>query len=95
MKGGVFTNMDNKNAVKQAKLLLADIRKKLDRWNERSQFVIRGVNNLSRSDLDTLQLYAETFIENNGYGFQGLMRPLSGVKAVLDKYGIVEQINNY
>jgi hypothetical protein len=92
---GVFANMDNKNAVKQAKRLIGDIRKKIASWNERSQFKLRGVNNLSRSDLDTLELYAQTFIRNGGYGFSGLMQPRGSIKAVLDKYGLVEQIENY
>lgn len=36
------------------KKLRNDINKKLDNWNERSQFTLGGVKNLSRSDMDIL-----------------------------------------
>lgn len=65
--------MFNKNA------LLKTINEKLNKWDERSSFSIRGVNNLSRSDLGTLELYA-TY---NG----PLMRPVGGVRQVLEKFG--------
>jgi len=63
-----------------------DIEKKLANWNERSCFTVKGVKNLSKSDLDTILLYVEQYEK---YGsFKGLMQPIGGVKAVLDAYGI-------
>ena len=41
---------------------------------------IKGVKNLSRSDLDSIELYATS----GGYG---MMRPSGDVLAVLEKYG--------
>lgn len=62
------------------KRLEQDINKALDNWNERSSFRIRGVKNLSRSDLDTILLYVET-------GGRGLMKPVGYVAEVLEKAG--------
>lgn len=73
-----------KNAVK----LINDIKGKIKNWNERSSFTLKGVKNLSISDLDTLQMYAEAYISSNGYGFDGLMEPLGNIKKVLDAYNI-------
>ena len=78
----------NKN-IKGAEKLIKDINKKRLNWNERSMFTIKGVRNLSVSDLDTIELYANTYIRNGGYGFPGLMNPLGEVKEVLQKYNLV------
>ena len=50
------------NKRKAALKLLSDIEKKIAKWNERSSFTLKGVKNLSMSDLDTLQLYANTLL---------------------------------
>lgn len=76
------------NKVANAQKLLKDIDSKLSNWNERSQFRLKGVGNLSRADLDTLTLYAEAYIRSGGYGFPGLMEPRGSIKEVLDKYGV-------
>jgi len=65
--------------------LITDIEKKIINWNERSMFSIKGVKNLSRSDLDTIQLYAAAYVGNS---ISQLMPPRGGVKEVLEKYGI-------
>lgn len=46
---------------------------------------IKGVKNLSRSDLDAIELYAET-IDRTG-SHNGLMTPRGGVAEVLKKFG--------
>lgn len=69
--------------------LKKEIEKKLANWNERSLFTIKGVRNLSRSDLDTLVLYADQY-ERQG-NLDGLMPPVGGVKEVLKAYGIIER----
>lgn len=79
----VGTNIEN--AIK----LIKDVNKKLEKWDERSNFTVKGVRNLSMSDMDTIVLYAETYIRNGGYGFTGLMKPLGGVEKVLSKYGLI------
>jgi len=74
-----------KNAVK----LIKDIDKKKSKWNERSQFKIKSVGNLSFSDLGTLELYANQYIsnaENGRTGFNGLMQPRGNIEKVLSKY---------
>ena len=76
------------NKVVNAQKLLKDIDSELSNWNERSQFCLKGVGNLSRADLDTLTLYAEAYIRSGGYGFPGLMKPLGEIREILEKYGI-------
>lgn len=67
--------------------LISDVNKKLANWNERSTFTLKGVRNLSRSDMDVLLLYAEHY---NQYGsFDGLMDPVGGIKDVLTAYGLI------
>jgi hypothetical protein len=73
--------MDNIKKLRQ------DIKKKLDNWNERSNFTLKGVKNLSKSDLDTIELYAD-IIEKQG-NYNGLMKPLGAVAQVLQAYNII------
>lgn len=77
---------------KNAEKLIKDIDKKIRNWDERSQFKIKGVSNLSRADLDQMKLYAEFFIRNGG-SFSGLMKPMGSLKEVLDAYGITEEFS--
>lgn len=64
-----------------------DIEKKIRTWNERSCFTLKGVKNLSKSDLDMILLYAQ---QTDGYGnFPGFMPPRGGVKDVLTAYGLM------
>ena len=62
-----------------------DIEKKISEWNERSTFSLKGINGLSKSDLETLKLYART-IELNGTCEGFLMAPRGNIEAVLKKY---------
>lgn len=73
--------------VKAAEKLIKDIEGKIAKWNERSQFTMKGVKNLSRADLDMLELYAKTYIQNGG-SFNGLMEPMGEMKEVFEKYDI-------
>lgn len=66
--------------------LRKDIDTKIKKWNERSNFTLKGIKNLSRSDLDTILLYADTYDRTGS--FSGLMKPLGEVARVLDAYGI-------
>lgn len=74
--------------MENAKKLINDINLKLKKWDEKSNFTIKGVKNLSRSDLDTLVLYAQQYIMSGGYSFSGLMEPFGDIKKVLSKYDI-------
>lgn len=53
--------------------------------NEYRTSTIKGVKNLSRSDLDTIELYAKTIDRQGSY--YGLMDPVGGVAEVLRKFG--------
>lgn len=53
--------------------------------NEYRLSTIKGIKNLSRSDLDTVELYAQTFERTGRY--DGLMQPRGNVKELLDRYG--------
>lgn len=70
--------------------LKTDIKKKLDNWNERSCFTLKGIKNLSRADLDTIELYADTIARQGNYS--GLMKPLGTTAQVLQAYGILEEV---
>lgn len=73
--------------VKNCEKLIKDIENKIEKWNERSQFSIKGVKNLSRADLDTLVLYADTMKDTGS--LYGLMEPLGSIKEILQKYNIL------
>jgi hypothetical protein len=77
----------------QAFTLIKDVKKKLDTWDERSQFKMKGVGNLSRSDLDSLVLYAQAFVRSNGQGFDGFMEPRGDIAKVLKGYGMIKEEN--
>lgn len=78
--------------TKEVNNLIRDINNSRERWDEISQFTLKGVGNLSVSDLDTLELYAETYA-NNGGSFQGLMQPLGEIEQVLTAYGIKDKFS--
>ena len=63
--------------------LIADVNKKIDRWNERSQFTLKGVRNLSRSDMDDLLMAADCFKRGNTE-----FRLYGDTLAVWEKYGL-------
>lgn len=69
-----------------AKKLIKDVDKKIDNWNERSQFKMKGIGNLSFSDMETLKLYAE---EKLRYGnINNLLKPMGNIAEVLKTYNI-------
>ncbi|HHW79627.1 MAG TPA: hypothetical protein GX742_02360 [Acholeplasmataceae bacterium] len=69
-----------------AKQLLKDIQEKFMNWDERSQFKMKGVGNLSVADMDSLELYAKEFIKMGN--IDHLMEPLGGKGKILAMYGI-------
>lgn len=71
--------------------LLKTIQTKIENWDERSQFKIAGVGNLSISDLEIIKLYVEEYIQSGRTSFGSLMDPVGEVKEVLDHYGIVSK----
>lgn len=72
--------------MKNAEKLIKEVNKKIDNWNERSQFKMAGAKNLSRSDMDTIILYAETYLRNGS--INSLMNPRGEIELVLNKYGV-------
>ena len=71
--------------TKAAEKLIKDIEAKILKWNERSQFTLKGVKNLSRMDMDMIEMYAKAYIRNGGE-FHGLMEPMGEMKEVFEKY---------
>ena len=69
-----------------AEKLLKDIENQFNKWDERSQFKMCGVGNLSVSDLETLEYYAEEYL-NRGT-IDHLSKPLGGLDKILESYGI-------
>ena len=61
-----------------------DIKKKLDRWNERSLFTLKGTKWLTKSDMDTLLVCCDWYDRHGS--LEGIaLSP--GVKQVLKSYG--------
>ena len=75
--------------ISNAKKLLSDIAKALNDGQECRTRTIRGVRNLSVSDLQTLKLYAETILKYGSY-HPYLIKPLGGVAEVMAKYNLLE-----
>lgn len=76
--------------IKKAQTLLSDVRAKLSDGLEYRTRTMKGVKNLSFSDLQTLELYAETIIKEGHYS--GLLRkPLGGVGRCMAKYNLIEE----
>lgn len=67
------------------KKLRNDIQKKLNAWNERSSFTLKGVKNLSRSDMSTLLMFCDQY-DATGSVSGCLLR--GSLKNVLYKYGL-------
>lgn len=53
--------------------LRADVNKKLDTWNEHSMFTLKGVRNLSRSDMDDLLFFADMLELHGANDFHFMM----------------------
>lgn len=77
--------------IEGSNLLIRDIKIKRDNWDERSQFKLKGVGNLSRADLDDLELYACACLNSSGYSFSPYREPSGDIKKILDAYGIKER----
>lgn len=61
--------------------LIRDVEKLIDK-NEYNTVTIKGIRNVSRSDLETVKMYAEKGPEN-------FMRPHGNVEKILQKYNII------
>ena len=74
--------------IKNAEKMIEIIEKKKKKMEYRTS-TLKGVSNLSRSDLDSVILYARTFIRSGGTGFPGLMEPRGTTEELLQKYSII------
>ena len=74
--------------MRNAEKLIKTINEKLEKWNERSSFTIKGIKNLSLSDLEIILMYANEYIKSDGKNFGNLKLPLGSIKDVLKKYNI-------
>lgn len=77
--------------VKKAEKMIKDV-ENLILNNEYNTVSLKGVRNISRADLDTIQMYGETFIRNNGFGFSPYVEPSDNVEKVLTKYGVTDNV---
>ena len=75
------------NNVKQAMKLKKVVVEKIN-TNEYNLVKVSGVS-LSRSDLDSLEMYSDQLIQTNGLNFGNFMTPRGNIKKVLDSYGII------
>jgi len=66
------------------KTIFTDIEKEKLK-NEYRMSTLKGVNKLTRSDLDSIEFYAKTIDRTGNY--YGLMQPRGGIAEVLTKYG--------
>ena len=67
-----------------ARKLKKDVEAKIEKWDERSSFTLKGVKNLSFADMECLLLYAEDMIRFGN--LSQLMKPLGKTRQVLEKY---------
>jgi hypothetical protein len=74
--------------IQNAEKLIKDVEKKIMN-SEYGSVTLKGVKNLSRSDLETIIMYAQTFIKNYGEGFYGLMEPRGQVEELFKKYNVI------
>lgn len=72
----------------KANALLSDIAKAISK-NEYNAIRFQGVSNVSRSDLETVELYCDT-INSNGAYTGLLMKPRGAVADILQKFGLLE-----
>lgn len=75
--------------IEKANKMMEDVRKKLANWNERSMFTVKGVRNLSRSDMDSIILYGEAVLAYGNYNCY--MEPRGEVREVLTAYGLAKK----
>lgn len=61
-----------------------DVNKKLDNWNERNQFALSGVKNLSLSDMETLLYFCDIYEVSKTLG--GIIIN-NDMRTILKKYG--------
>lgn len=73
--------------------LRKDVNKKIDNWNERSQFTLAGVKNLSRSDMDVLLLMCDLLDEVGAdeHLIGTLILVSDDIMNILKKYGWEEE----
>jgi hypothetical protein len=74
--------------IKNAEKMIQVIEKKKMKMEYRTS-TLKGVSNLSRSDLDSVVFYAEAFIRSGGTGFPGLMEPRGTTEELLKKYEVI------
>lgn len=74
----------------KAQKVLNDVNKKIEAWNERSCFTLKGVRNLSRSDMDSLIMYAKAVIQYGNYNCY--MEPRGEIRNVLEAYGLAPRL---
>lgn len=67
--------------MKAKEQLRKDVEKALDSWDERSNFTLKGVRNLSFSDLQMIEMY----LDLDG---QNLREPIGEIGEVFEAYGI-------
>lgn len=67
-----------------AEKLTKDIYEKIDNWDERSQFTLAGIKNLSMSDLETLIMFCNEYKKYGSLRGYWVNKPM---KTILEKYG--------
>lgn len=77
--------------IKGSKKLKKDIETKILKWNERSSFKIKGIGNLSMSDMDTLTMYADNAIKYPENPEKGFMPLRGGLREIFIAYGILSE----
>lgn len=73
--------------MKNAEKLINDVTKKIQS-SEYGTVKMKGVSNLSRSDLEDTIMYAQNYIQHDGQSFGNVMSPVGGTEELLKAYGI-------
>lgn len=69
-----------------AKKLITELQTKINNWDQKSLFAIKGIRELAYSDLDSAMMYAKRVIEKGG--LDGFVPPFGKTKDLLAAYGL-------
>lgn len=83
---------DVQNKIKAAKRLIETCDRELFK-TEYGLITIRGIENLTRSEVESIINYCQYFIENKTIG--GLMPPIGSVAEVLNKINLIPKLEEW
>lgn len=75
--------------MKNAQKCIEAMEKKINTM-EHSLVTVKG-EKLSRADVETVKMYAESYLRSGGSSWNGLMEPFGSIAKVLESFGLKVQ----